>query len=106
MNERLQTIPEGSIEVQTGLWAWLRTYTFNGQIRQRYNLYSSEGYCFYLPENNLDEEGNLLPENQRMYYQYMISVYTTIDEINAEVVSVPVQDGYEIANTNGPHVTE
>lgn len=101
-------IPEGSIEIQTGLWAWLRTYTFNGQERQRYNLYSAEGYCFYevnQPEN-YDEDGNLLPPEDRVYARYAITGYTTIDELNANYVSVPMEDGYEIVSVSNGTVTE
>lgn len=100
-----RVIPEGSVEVQTGLWAFEKTLMFNGNAIIKHNLYSSEGYCFYLPANNLDEEGNLCPENERLYYQYMSSAYQSIDEINANVVSVPVQDGYEIASSNTNHET-
>ena len=92
--ERLQTIPAGSIEVQTGLWAFWHV----GTLVSYYKLYSAEGYCFYLPANNLDEDGNLLPENERLYYQFMHSGYKTVEQINLNVVSVPVQEGYEIAN--------
>lgn len=91
-------IPEGSVEVQTGLWAKEFTVSAGSITRTGHKLYSSEGYCFYLPANNLDEEGNLLPEDQRLYYTYMSAAYSTIEQINANVVSVPVQDGYEIAS--------
>lgn len=86
-------IPEGSIEIQTGLYAHLHTYTVGDMIRSRYNLYSAEGYCFYklsIPEN-YDEEGNLKPENERVYSTYMsCSILDTIESINADVISVPV----------------
>lgn len=99
-------IPETAVEVQTGLWADLRTITFGNMTRTKYDLYSSEGYCFYEIPNSLDEDGNLLPEDQRIYYQYMSTTYTTVDEINANIVSVPVQDGYEIASVGGNnHIT-
>lgn len=96
----LREIPATAVEVQTGLWADEKVIT-NGVItRVKYNLYSSEGYCFYIPENNLDENGDLLPENQRTYYQYLSSACTTIEQVNARYVSVPVQDGYEIASAS------
>lgn len=96
----VRPIPEGSVEIQTGLWAAERHYTFNGQPRMRYTLYSAEGYCFWeiqQPEN-YDEEGNLLPLEQRIFAQYAITGYTTIDDLNANYESVPVQDGYEIVS--------
>lgn len=98
MNTRLREIPEGSVEVQPGLWAFLREYTVGGQPRARYLLYSAEGYCFYLISNSTDPDtGDLFPEYERLYYQYLSSAYTTIDMINEDVVSVPVQDEYRIA---------
>ena len=94
----LREIPATAIEVQTGLWANLRTITFGSITRSNYALYSSEGYCFYEIANNLDEEGNLRPENERIYAQYMSTTYTTVDEINEKIVSVPIQEGYEIVS--------
>ena len=93
-------IPDGSVEIQTGLWAYLRTYTVNGTPRSRYELYSADGYCFYCISENLDEDGNLKPENERLYAQYAsLGIYTnTIEVINADYVSVPVEAGYEIVS--------
>ena len=104
----VRPIPEGSVEVQTGLWAWLRTYIFNGQEHKEYNVYSAEGYCFWevsQPEN-YDEEGNLKPLEERVFAQFAITPYTTIEEVNAAFVSVPVQDGYEIVSVGNGTVTE
>lgn len=97
----LREIPETAIEVQTGLWAELITVTMGSLSRTKYDLYSSEGYCFYEIANNLDEEGNLRPENERLYHQYMASSYRTVEQINAAIVSVPVQPGYEISSVIG-----
>lgn len=94
----MRDIPATAIEVQTGLWATFKTISAGSLTVTKCDLYSSEGYCFYVPENNLDENGNLLPANERLYYQYMSAPLATVDEINSFVVSVPVQDGYEIAN--------
>ena len=85
--------------MQVGLWANLRTITVGSITIQKYDLYSAEGYCFYIPANNLDENGDLIAEDERVYYRYMTSSYRTIDQINANIVSVPVQDGYEIVST-------
>lgn len=96
----LYPIPEGSVEVQTGLWAHLLEYTVNGNPRARYVLYSAEGYCFYnltVPEN-FDEDGNLVPPNERIYAQYASTPYTTVDQVNAVFVSVPVEEGFEIVS--------
>lgn len=99
--ERLREIPDGSIEVQTGLWAKAETLTWGSMTRTFYDLYSAEGYCFYCPDENLDENGNLLPENERIYARYRSTTCTTIEQINARFVSVPVQDGYEIVSVGG-----
>lgn len=90
-------IPDSAVEAQTGLWANARTTSFGSMTITKYDLYSAPGYCFYIPENNIDMEGNLLPENQRVYYIYASSLYRTIEQVNAAVVSVPYVDGYEIA---------
>ena len=103
----VRPIPEGSVEIQTGLWAHEHHYTFNGQPRMRYWLYSAEGYCFWevqQPEN-YDEEGNLLPLEQRVFAQYAATTYTTIEQLNEAYVSVPVQDGYEIVSVGANHET-
>lgn len=93
----VRPIPEGSTEIQTGLWAYENHYTFNGVDRMNYHLYSAEGYCFWdtLTPENYDEEGNLLPLEKRVFAQYAITPYRTIEELNEVFFSVPVQDGYE-----------
>jgi len=94
----LREIPATAVEVQTGLWANPKTLTLGSMTRTFYDLYSSDGYCFYEIANNLDENGDLRPENERIYCQYMSTNYTTIEQINAEIVSVPVQEGFEIVS--------
>lgn len=101
----VREIPEGSVEIQTGLWAHQTFPVVNGVQYSRYTLYSAEGYCFYdLVDEYYDDEGNLMSEDdilpsQRMYYQYMIlaAVYDSIDALNAQFISVPIQEGFEIA---------
>lgn len=93
-------IPAGSVEIQTGLWAYLHTFTVSGITRSRYKIYSSEGYCFWsvdIPEN-YDEEGNLLPLEDRMFATYASTPYTTIEELNSVFISVPYQEGYEVVS--------
>ena len=94
-------IPEAADEIQPGLWAIPKTTSLGGLVLTTYELYSAEGYCFYIPANNMDENGDLLPENQRTYYIYANSGYRTIDQVNAAIVSVPYAPGYEIASTGG-----
>lgn len=99
----MREIPTTAVEVQTGLWAHEKTLTLGSMTRTFYDLYSAEGYCFYdkTHPNNLDEDGNLKPENERMYAQYQSTTCQTIEEINERFVSVPVQDGYEIVSVGG-----
>lgn len=97
-------IPEGSIEIQEGLWAYLHSYTFVGQPRTRYIIYSAEGYCFWevqQPEN-YDEEGNLLPLEQRVFATYASTAYDDLEELNAAFISVPYQPGYEVVSFSKP----
>jgi hypothetical protein len=102
-------IPEGSIEIQTGLYAYRHNYTVGGAPRSRYILYSADGYCFYWLSNpeNYDEEGNLKPVNERVYATYMsCAIRDTLETINADIVSVPVEDSYEIVSrSSNPPVT-
>lgn len=93
-------IPEGSVEVQTGLWGHLKSFTHNGTEYAYYNIYSSESYCFYeinQPEN-YDEEGNLKPADELVYATYCSTVCKTVEDINANFVSVPYQEGYEVVS--------
>lgn len=102
VNLSYREIPEGSVEVQTGLWASEKRYIspVTGTEKMFYNVYSSEGYVFWevaQPEN-YDEEGNLLPLEQRVFATFISSVCTTIEEVNEAFVSVPYQDGYEVVS--------
>lgn len=93
----IRPIPEGSVEIQVGLWAYLHTFTVGGVAHSYYKLYSAEGYCFYdldQPEN-YDEDNNLVPPTERVYAQFCTCVYP-FEEINQHYVSVPVEEGYEI----------
>lgn len=102
-------IPEGSIEIQTGLYAYLDTYIVGGATRRHYILYSAEGYCFYQlsQSENYDEDGNLRPANERVYATFaMCPPIMTLDDINADIVSVIAEEGYEIVSTpSNPPVT-
>lgn len=90
-------IPEGAVEIQTGLYWYVVERVISGITRRFGYLYSAPGYCFYettQPEN-YDEEGNLLPPEQRVYATYA-SVPVTADL--SVFVSVPVEEGYEIVS--------
>ena len=104
----VREIPTGSVEIQTGLWLHEEPKTINGTEYTVRQLFSAEGYCFYdLADEYYDDEGNQIPESevqptQRIYYQYMVlsSYINSVEAINAQFVSVPVQEGFEIANAN------
>ena len=105
MNNRITEIPEGSVEIQEGLWLYEYTRTIGGRVYTFRELYSAEGYCFWevnQPENYVDGDvnGELLPLEQRVFAQYamLAQIYTTVEQINADFISVPVQDGYEIVS--------
>lgn len=109
----LNEIPTGAVEIQIGLYLLETPYTVSGVERIRRELYSADGYCFWertQPENYVDGdvEGELLPLEQRVFAQYarLSSYYNTVELINADFISVPVQDGYEIVSVPGNnHVT-
>ena len=110
----LRVIPEGAELLQPGLYVHRYERTILGNVYLVGGLYASEGYCYYDLEQaeNYDEEGNLLPPEQRVYSQYTM-IPTGIasmsnEELNARFISVPVQDGYEIVSvgTQTETVTE
>lgn len=93
-------IPEGSVEVQPGLWAYLNSFTVSGTTYTNYHIYSSEGYCFYevnQPEN-YDEEGNLKPVEDRVYATLCYTACKTIEQVNENFISVPYQEGFEVVS--------
>lgn len=105
----IRPIPEGSTEIQTGLWLHVTIVNTPFGTIHRGELYSEEGYCFYdlnMPEN-YDEDGNLKPAEERVYAQYSTCPGDDLEFINSTFVSVPVQPGYEIVSTPpNPPVTE
>lgn len=54
-------IPNGAVEIQTGLWLHTYNMTIGGTEYTFKDLYSSEGYCFY---------NHTLIEIERSYMQY------------------------------------
>ena len=111
----VRQIPEGAVEIQTGLWLHTTEQVLVGNTYTLKYLYSSEGYCFYDNTDEIyDEEGNLVPSDevlpsQRMYAQYMalgvnVSQWTTA-QINARFISVPVDPSYEIVSRPNNHET-
>lgn len=93
----VRPIPEGATLIQEGLYLHEVEKTIAGRPFISWYLYSAEGYCFYnlTVAENFDEEGNLVPPEDRVYAQYSIVPYNTDLSI---FVSVPVQEGYEIVS--------
>ena len=98
-------IPEGSVEIQTGLWLYTYSRVIGGTEYTFRQLYSSEGYYFYDKTQEIyreDENGNLylVPEDEvlpseRIYAQYAsLGMYTDVNNF----VSVPVDPSYEIVS--------
>lgn len=80
------TIPEGSVEIQTGLWLYSYKKKIGGTEYTFNQLFSSEGYCFY---------DKTVPEEQRGYYQWM-SIGTGIPDTSI-YVSIPLSDDIIVA---------
>lgn len=102
-------IPEAAVEVQTGLWWEYTPFVYGDRTIHLGNLYASEGYCFYdlMTPENFDEDGNLVPEDARLYATYATCLCATADEVNVMYFSVPYQEGYEVVSTpSNPPVTE
>lgn len=88
----VREIPTGSVEIQTGLYLYETSVSVLDEVIVCRELFSSEGYCFWevrQPEN-YDENGNLKPENERVYAQYasLGGNFDTVEKINANFISV------------------
>lgn len=100
-------IPEGAFLYKEGLYILETSLVLNGTSIIKWELYSAEGWCFYdlaIPEN-YDEEGNLKPANERVYAQYKIMPKDE-EYVTNNIISVPVEDGYEIVSVGGGTVTQ
>lgn len=100
-------IPEGAFLFKEGLYIVETNLTLAGMAITKWELYAADGWCFYdltIPEN-YDEEGNLVPEAQRVYYQYSI-MRKDEQYVTDNIICVPVQDGYEIVSVNNGAVTQ
>lgn len=85
-------IPQGSVQIQTGLYLYSYEKTILGKVYNIRQLYTTKGYCFYsTSHDSYDEEGNLLP---RVHYTYMsLSQLEDLDNI----VCIPCTEDCEIA---------
>lgn len=73
-------IPDGAVEIQTGLWLYSYTEVILGNEYTMRKLYSSGGYCFY---------DNTWTEEERIYWQYMSLGQTT--DVN-NYTSIPISE--------------
>ena len=90
-------IPSTAFLYKEGLYIDEQTVTAGDLTWVMWHLYASEGYCFYdlqIPEN-YDEKGNLKPASERVYYTYSI-MRRDRDYVSKNIVTVPIEDGYEI----------
>lgn len=78
-------IPNTAKQIQEGLWLNKTQVKVLGQTRIRYELYSSEGYCFY---------DNTWSEEERIYWQYASLGFT--DNAN-NYTSIKIEENIEIA---------
>ena len=81
-------IPDNAIYIQAGLWLNEIPITINNIDYIRYELYASDGYCFY---------NNTWPEDERIYWQYASLGFTNI---SSDYTSIPISElpeNYEIA---------
>lgn len=89
-------------EIQTGLYLEEHEFVIGGITHYNSTLSSANGYCFYdKTEEVFNEDGNIIPleeiqPNQRKYSRWLKTPLTDIDEINAQYVSVPIEDGFEV----------
>ena len=94
-----RTIPDGAFLYKEGLYIVETPMSVGSLNWVVWELYSVEGYCFYdltQPEN-YDEDGNLLPAEQRVYAQYM-TMRKNEEYVTNNIISVPVEEGYEIVS--------
>ena len=93
--EREIIIDPSWVEIQTGLYLEQYERVINGTTYIGRKLHSSEGYCFYMANDENDPP---------IYYQNMglgVSQSSwTYEQLNALYISIPIEEGMEIANTD------
>ena len=94
-----RVIPTTAFLYKEGLYIDEYPITVGRMTRTVWELYSADGWCFYdlqIPEN-YDEEGNLKPANERVYYRY--SVMPKDEQyVTDNIISVPIEKGLDIIN--------
>ena len=94
-----RNIPDNTIIIKEGLRVAESLVTIGNKSVYKWELYAEEGKCFYdltIPEN-YDEEEVLRPENERVYYQYMIMPKDP-DYVQNNIIVVDYNEDYELVN--------
>lgn len=95
----VREIPDGSVEIQEGLYVYDYQGVIGGKSYIFRRLYSAEGYCFYDLEQpeNYDEDKNLKPPAERVYLEYSALAVSqsswTHEQLNARYISVSNKGG-------------
>ena len=92
--ERTIVIDPSWIQLQVGLYLEEYNVTIMGTTYLKRKLHSSDGYCFYDVEDT----------NEPPIYMQNISLANefatwTHEQLNARFISIPIEEGMEIANT-------
>jgi hypothetical protein len=92
-----RTIPESAFLIKEGLYCNAYEVTMGSLTWTVWELISADGWCFYDLQDaeNYDEDGNLRPANQLMYAQWM-KMRANAEYVEANIISVPVQDDFNI----------
>lgn len=78
-------IPQNAIQIGIGLWLNKIQTNVLGVQRVRYELYASEGYCFY---------NNTWNEKERVYWRYISLGFI---DISKNFTSIPITNEIEVA---------
>lgn len=94
-----RNIPQEAFIIKEGLKVVEKLVSIGSKSVYKWELYAEEGKCFYdttIPEN-YDEEGNLRPENERVYYRYMIMPKDS-EYVQNNLIVVDYNEDYELVN--------
>lgn len=85
-----RAIPKGAFLYKEGLYILETNLLLAGRPVIKWELYSAEGWHFYDLQvlENYDEEGNLVPAEQRLYHTYMI-MQRDADYVSKNIISIP-----------------
>lgn len=102
-------IPSNAVQIQTGLYWELHSFTIGGVTHYNSRLYSTENYCFYdKTVEHYNEDGNLITDEEtlktmQIYMQFCYTPETTAEALNDRYLSIPIEEGFGIVSE--PNVT-